>query len=85
MVVSIEPDGDTRVAFPGKSSGTTVNPMASLHGPLPPEFQVWIHQVTVPAEREVAGVTEQVPVPPEQPALAALYQLLILFPVLSLT
>jgi hypothetical protein len=58
----------------------TSNPIPSLHGPKPSEFQVSIHHVPEPDARAVPEVTEQVPKPPAQPTSDAGYQDLILFP-----
>ena len=51
-----------------------VNVFASLHGPWPASFHVWIHQFAAPCAIGVEGVTEQIPLPEGQLDCAEVYQ-----------
>ncbi len=67
------------------SYGTTMNAIPALQGPLPALFCAWAHHRPPPKASTVLEVTEQVPVPVVQPTSEAVYIVLILLPVLSLT
>ena len=76
-MVEIVPEGEKRVAVPGKLPDT-VNAIPSLQGPYPTEFQVWIHHWAAPCAKTAGELTEQVPVPDAQPACSAVYHCRIL-------
>ena len=81
----IVPLGETSVVAAGLLEAFTVKFLVALQEPYPAEFQVCTHHFPAPLANVVAGVTEQVPVPELQPAWAAVYHFLILFPELSST
>src|SRR3989441_8363686 len=71
VLVARLPEGATRVAAPGGGVPASVNARALLHGPLPDALPVTTHHWPAPGVRTTLGVTEHVPVPPAQPAWAA--------------
>src|SRR5437867_2799157 len=67
------PAGAGRVAGPGGGVPATVKAIRALHGPYPAPFPATIHHWPAPALSATLGVSEQVPVPPAQPACVAVY------------
>ncbi len=53
------PEGESSVAAPGGETTGRLKFIVALHGPYPPAFQVWIHQVCAPPLSAVSGAAEQ--------------------------
>src|SRR5256885_17097503 len=79
------PAGATSVAAPGGGVPASVKTPRALHGPLPDALLVTIHHWPAPGVSSTLGVIEHVPVPPAQPACAAVYVVRMRPPELSST
>src|SRR5438445_11881251 len=71
--VAMLPAGAISVAAPGGGVPASVKTPRALHGPLPDALLVTIHHWPAPGVSSTLGVIEHVPVPPAQPACAAVY------------
>src|SRR5437773_10622306 len=73
LAVAMLPAGASSVAGPGGGVPNTVKAIRALHGPLPDALAVTIHHWPAPGVSSTLGVSEHAPLPPAQPACAAVY------------